>query len=298
VSQPPLTTRAPGKVNLCLLVGAPRADGLHPLVSVVQPVSLADELALAPSGGDRDVVECPGVAGENLALRALAEFRAGTGWDAPPQRLTIAKRIPIAAGMAGGSADAAAALRLAARASGLPIPPELPMRLGADVPVMLGGVRALMTGAGEHVEPLPSAAPLATEPAAAGTPLGLVLVPLAAALAAGAVYRRFDELGAARSPERLERAAALLRSGAPLPDELAVNDLEPAAVDLCPAIAPALAALRAAGAARAMVSGSGPTVFGVAADAPAVAARLRERGYPRALAATAEPAAPPVPPAP
>jgi len=105
-----LTTRAPGKVNLCLLVGAPRPDGLHPLVSVVQPVDLADTLTLEP-GEDADVVICPGVEGENLALRALGEFRAATGWDAPPQRLTIDKRLPVAAGMAGGSSDAAAALR-------------------------------------------------------------------------------------------------------------------------------------------------------------------------------------------
>jgi 4-diphosphocytidyl-2-C-methyl-D-erythritol kinase len=149
-----LTARAPGKVNLGLYVGAPRADGLHPIVSIVQPVTLADELTLEPAG-DRDTVVCPGISGENLALRALTEFRAATGWDGPPQRLTIDKRLPIAAGMAGGSSDAAAALRLAAEASGLAIPPDLPMRLGADVPVMLAGTRALVTGAGEHVEPLP-----------------------------------------------------------------------------------------------------------------------------------------------
>ena len=117
---------APGKVNLCLLVGAPRADGLHPLVSVVQPTRLGDKVTLEPGEGKEDVVVCPGVEGDNLAARALREFRAATGWDGPPLRLTIAKRIPIAAGMAGGSSDAAAALRLIARASGLPIPPQLP----------------------------------------------------------------------------------------------------------------------------------------------------------------------------
>ena len=102
-----LSTLAPGKVNLCLLIGAPRPDGLHPLVSLVQPTQLADEVTLE-TAGDRDTVICPGVEGENLALRALSDFRAATGWDAPPQTLTITKRIPIA----GQSARAAASRSL------------------------------------------------------------------------------------------------------------------------------------------------------------------------------------------
>ena len=97
--------RAPGKVNLSLFVGAPREDGLHPLVSVVQAVSLADELTMESAAADE--VVCPGVEGPNLAARALAAFRAATGWE-DPQRIMIAKRIPVAAGMGGGSADAAA----------------------------------------------------------------------------------------------------------------------------------------------------------------------------------------------
>jgi len=258
---------APGKVNLCLFVGAPRADGLHPLVSVVQPVDLADELTLEP-GGDDDVVICPGVEGENLALRALREFRFETDWEAPPQRLTITKRIPIAAGMAGGSSDAAAALRLASQASGFPIPPDLPMRLGADVSVMLDPVRALMTGAGEHVEPL------------AGDKPPLIIVPLDAELGAGEVYRAFDALATPRTPEELEAAAARIRAGA----FEYVNDLEGPARRLCPAIDPALEALRAAGVAHPMVTGSGPTVFGISDD-PGAAARLHAAGYPRAVAA-------------
>jgi 4-diphosphocytidyl-2-C-methyl-D-erythritol kinase len=263
---------APGKVNLCLLVGAPRpGDGLHPLVSLVQPTTLADELTLEPDPDPRaagDTVVCPGVSGENLALRALREFRAATGWDAPPQRLTIAKRIPIAGGMAGGSSDAAAALRLAAQASGLPVPAGLPMRLGADVPVMLEGRRALMTGAGEHVEPLDGAAP------------PLVVVPLDAELSAGAVYEAFDAHATPRSPAELEAAAAGIRAGE-IPH---VNDLEAAARALCPAIDPALAALRAFGVEHPMVSGSGPTVFGLSDD-PDVVERLRAAGYPRAVRA-------------
>jgi 4-diphosphocytidyl-2-C-methyl-D-erythritol kinase len=120
----PALALAPAKINLGLFVGPTRADGRHELVSVMQSISLADELTLeyAPEGAREDEVLCPGVDGpaaENLGARALAAFRRASGWEAPPLRLSIVKRIPVAAGLAGGSADAAAALRLAAYASGL-----------------------------------------------------------------------------------------------------------------------------------------------------------------------------------
>jgi 4-diphosphocytidyl-2-C-methyl-D-erythritol kinase len=97
-----LRCRAPGKINLCLFVGRPRADGYHPLVSLIQPVSLADELTLEPADGPADEVVCVGVEGDNLAARALAAYRAA-GWNGPPVRLTIDKRVPLAGGMGGGS---------------------------------------------------------------------------------------------------------------------------------------------------------------------------------------------------
>ncbi len=274
-----LTARAPGKVNLCLLVGAPRADGLHPIVSVFQPVSLADELTLS-EGGDADRVVCPGVDGENLAARALAQFRAATGWNAPPRRLTIAKHVPVAAGMGGGSADAAAALRLAAADSGHPIPPGLPMRLGADVPVLLHPARALVTGAGEHVEPL-AEAPAAAGDARATPASTLVIVPLDAHLSTRDVYAEFDKHDRARTPGELTEWAERLRAGEPPP---AVNDLQAAARRLCPQIDRALEALRSAGAQRPLVTGSGPTVFGYSDD-PEAPQRLRAAGYARAQSA-------------
>jgi 4-diphosphocytidyl-2-C-methyl-D-erythritol kinase len=273
-----LTALAPGKVNLCLFVGAPRAgDGLHPLVSVVQPLSLADELTLAPAEGPGDEVHCPAVPGENLAARALAEFRAATGWDGPPVRVEIVKRVPVAAGMGGGSGDAAAALRLASVASGLPVPEGLAMRLGADVPSQLAPARTLMLGAGERVEPLPDG----------GAPLALVVVPVDAALSTPAVYRAFDERGLGREPAELERLEAAVRARPALPESLAVNDLEGPARALCPAIAPAADALAAHRPRRVMVSGSGPTVFAVldGGRAEAVAGSLREAGWARAVAA-------------
>ncbi|WP_053227618.1 4-(cytidine 5'-diphospho)-2-C-methyl-D-erythritol kinase [Solirubrobacter soli] len=262
----PLTTLAPGKVNLCLLVGAPRADGLHPLVSVVQPTDLADEVSLEPA--DFDEIICPGVEGPNLAFRALEEFRFATDWEITGLKLTITKRVPVAAGMAGGSSDAAAALRLAASASGFAIPPDLPKRLGADVTVMIDAERALMTGAGEHVEKLPGEKP------------PLIVVPLDAQLTAAEVYREFDARDTPRTPEELAAAAERIRRGEFDP----INDLEPAARRLCPLIEPALEALRLNGVEHPMVSGSGPTVFGIGDDPDAVA-RLHAAGYHRALAA-------------
>ena len=94
----PLRCLAPAKVNVCLFVGRPRRDGYHPLVSLVQPLSLADELVLEPSDSGGDDVVCAGVDGENLAARALHAFRAATRWDGPPLRLTITKRVPVAGG--------------------------------------------------------------------------------------------------------------------------------------------------------------------------------------------------------
>ena len=121
-----------------------------------------------------------------------------------------------------------------------------------------------MTGAGEHVEPLPAEKP------------PLIVVPLAAELSAAQVYREFDAHDRPRTPDELEAAAHALRAGT----FEHVNDLEPAARRLCPLIEPALDALGEAGAQHAMVSGSGPTVFGIGGDLE----RLRAR-YPRAVAA-------------
>ncbi len=267
-----LRARAPGKVNLCLFVGEPREDGLHPLVSVVQALSLADELTLEPGTGADEVV-CPGVEGPNLAERALALYREATGWNAPPQRLTIEKRIPVAAGMGGGSADAAATLRLAAHAAGRPVPPELAPRLGADVASLLRPGRVLMTGAGERVEPL-----------GPPPPLGVLVLPVAAGLSTPAVYREADRLALVRSHTELAQLDALVRVGTWAPE----NDLQDAARSLCPAIDAALAAARDAGADQALVSGSGPTVVGLfgGLDGPArAAAAARACGWPRAVAA-------------
>jgi 4-diphosphocytidyl-2-C-methyl-D-erythritol kinase len=268
-----LTERAPAKINLCLLVGPAREqDGRHELVTVFEPLELHDTVTLEEHpAGTRDEVVCPGVSGDNLAATALERFRAATGWDAPPVRLTIDKRIPVAGGMAGGSADAAAALRLARRASGLgddALLGELAFGLGADVPSQLRPRRLLGTGAGEHLEPL----------APAREPYGVLVVPSAGQLSTAAVFREGDRLGIERSTEELDQVRDLIRRGR-IPEE---NDLEAPAISLLPSVAAALEAVRDAGAGRALVSGSGPTVLGLYATPGAArggADALRAAGW-------------------
>jgi 4-diphosphocytidyl-2-C-methyl-D-erythritol kinase len=245
----PARALAPAKVNLGLFLGPVRAeDSRHELVSVMQSISLADELTLehAPAGATHDEIVCPGVDGppeDNLAARALAAFRAASGWDAPALRLRIVKRIPVAAGLGGGSADAAAALRLATHASGLgeeALLRELAAGLGADVPAQVSPGRWLTTGAGERLHEL----------APPSSPFGLLVLPAAATLSTADVYAEADRLGPGRTSRELaERRDALrlaLELGAPIPAvrELLRNDLQQAAISLCPAIGPALSEAR------------------------------------------------------
>lgn len=276
VARTPLVERAPAKVNVSLLLGPPRPDGRHELVTVMDALTLADVVTLEHAG-DEDAVVCPGVEGENLALHALQVFRAATGWAGPPVRLTIDKRIPVAAGMGGGSSDAAAALRLARRASGRGddrLLLELAAALGSDVPGLVRPGRVLARGAGERVVAL-----------APPAPYGLVVLPSRSRLSTGAVYAEADRLG-------LPRAA--LPEGTPPPY---VNDLQAAARSLEPEIDAALEDARAAGADPAMVAGSGPTVVGFFADvtaaeraAAALAGAARARPDPIVAAPVQEPA--------
>jgi 4-diphosphocytidyl-2-C-methyl-D-erythritol kinase len=258
---------APAKLNLCLYLGRVREDRLHELCSLFEPLALADLITVAAA--ERDEILCPGVEGENLAAKALAGLRE-RGWGREPLRIEIEKRVPVAAGLGGGSGDAAAVLRLAAgEVADLP---ELALELGADVPSQLRPSLALVRGAGERVEPLPEPAEHAA-----------VLLPGGGGLSTAAVFAEADRLGLGRDPAELDELAARLRGAAgagasPLdyPD-LLVNDLEAAAISLRPDIGDALQALRVAGAPQAILSGSGPTAVGLFPDlatAQAAAARL------------------------
>ena len=251
-----MLVHAPAKLNLCLYLGGRRADGLHELCSLFEPLALADLIEV--SEAERDEVVCPGVEGENLAARALAALRE-RGWKRPPLRIEIEKRTPVAAGLGGGSADAAAVLRLAA--GEIDDMQGLAAELGADVPSQLEPGLALVRGAGERVEPLPAPAPHAA-----------VLLPDGGGLSTAAVFAEADRMGLGRTPEQLRTLALHLREAAgagasPLsyPD-LLVNDLEAPARSLRAGIGDALDELREAGAPVAILSGSGPTAVGLFAD--------------------------------
>lgn len=273
-----LFARAPGKVNLSLFVGSRRSDGRHELITLIESVSLADEVELITRAALDDEVVCPGVEGPNIVSRAVAGLR-DRDWDAPRVQVTIRKQIPVAAGMGGGSADAAAVLRMAARLARIDDSAlaELAAELGSDVPSQLTPGLVLGTGAGDEVEPR---APLAAH--------AFVIVPLPHRLSTASVYAEADRLGL--RDDELEFAARLpdlwssLSPGQRLPPRLLVNDLEPAALSLCPDIEPALAAVREAAADHAFVSGSGPTVAGLFWDVSAGEGRARARAAAAALA--------------
>jgi 4-diphosphocytidyl-2-C-methyl-D-erythritol kinase len=257
-----MLVHAPAKLNLGLYLGKPREDGLHELCSLFEPLALADLLRITEA--ERDEVICSGVEGDNLADRALRALRE-RGWDAPPLRIEIEKRTPVAAGLGGGSADAAAVLRLAAEgfwSQGNQNPSvdllAIAAELGADVPSQLRPALALVRGAGERVEPLPAPAEHA-----------VLLLPSGGGLSTKDVFDEADRLGLGRDEAELDEIADKLRVAAgagasPVSYvDLLINDLEPAAVSLRPDIGDALETLRRTGAPAVFLSGSGPTVVGL-----------------------------------
>jgi 4-diphosphocytidyl-2-C-methyl-D-erythritol kinase len=259
-----IVERAFAKLNLILHVGRPRVDGLHPLGSIFASIDLCDEVRVEPA--ESDTVECGGVDEPNLAAAAVLAFRRRVP-ELPPLRVRIDKRIPVAAGLGGGSADAAAVLRAANRLAGGPLDVAtlagLGAELGSDVPSQVDPRHALVSGTGEIVEPIDLPA------------FGAVLVPQQAGLSTATVYAEFDRLGGGRRELDLQALRTLIREMALLP--VLANDLQPAALALRPELARVLGSLRSAGALGALVSGSGPTCFGLFEDraaAEAVAAKL------------------------
>lgn len=259
-----LTEFAPAKVNLYLHVTGKRADGYHLLDSLAVFPAVGDALAYAPAdtlGLSLDGPFAAGLAAEpdNLVLRA-ARALAAQARIPPTGALRLTKNLPIASGIGGGSADAAAALRLLARAWSVPpADAALALRLGADIPVCLAGRACRMQGVGEMLLPGPAL------PAC-----GMVLVNPGVAVATPAVFRA--RTGGFRPPADLPAAwpgaAAMAATLRPL-----ANDLESPAIALAPVIGEVLSALRATpGMLLARMSGSGATCFALFADAPSAAA--------------------------
>jgi 4-diphosphocytidyl-2-C-methyl-D-erythritol kinase len=256
------TVRAPAKINLHLAVGAARPDGFHPLHTVYQAIGLYDDLTVedAPTWGltleTADYIEATQVPldGANIVDRAADLLAAHHGLPRLGA-VSIAKEIPVAGGLAGGSADAAAALVALDRLWGAETSDEdllaLAARLGSDVPFALVGGTALGTGRGEVVAPV----------ADHGT-WWWVAVPSTEGLSTPAVYRHFDKLfpDAPATPAPADALLAALDAGDPMLLAAALhNDLEPAALDLRPDLESLIARGEAAGALRGMVTGSGPT---------------------------------------
>ena len=273
----PLRIRTPAKVNLGLALVGTRSDGYHLLESVFAPIALWDEVELEVRSGAGDIAlvcgppldpelpeavrEVP-TGPENLVWRAARLFCERSGFDASI-RIGLRKGIPAGAGLGGGSSDAAAVLLGLAELSGRSIDPgelaKWALALGADVPFFLSPGAALVTGIGERIERLTAVPELA-----------LVLVNPGKTLATADVYRMADTLAGAltknRSGSTMRALSGLTqthRDLAPALQKLLINDLEPAARQLCPPIARIADRLDRAGAIAVSMTGSGATVLGV-----------------------------------
>ncbi|MFJ6555473.1 4-(cytidine 5'-diphospho)-2-C-methyl-D-erythritol kinase [Streptomyces luteogriseus] len=289
-----ITVRVPAKVNVQLAVGAARPDGFHDLANVFLAVGLYDEITVTPADGLR--ITCDGPDADqvpldrtNLAARAAEALAARYG-RSPDVHVHIAKDIPVAGGMAGGSADGAGALVAcdalwgtgASRDELL----EICAELGSDVPFSLVGGAALGIGRGERLTPLE-----------VGGTFHWVFAMAGRGLSTPAVFREFDRLGEGTDiPEPVASGELLAALAKGDPDALAAavsNDLQPAALSLFPELAGTLAAGRAAGALTALVSGSGPTTAFLVRDpeaAAAVAQALMSSGTCRTVRTASGPA--------
>jgi 4-diphosphocytidyl-2-C-methyl-D-erythritol kinase len=275
---PTLIVPAPAKVNLALRVGPLRPDGYHDVTTVLLTVGLADTVSITPAAEGVSLVRRPEPdfpASTDLTVRAVLALAAATGRSAAAS-IEVDKRIPVAAGLGGGSADCAAAI--IACCSLWSIDPRdavverVAASLGADVPFMLRGGCALYAGRGDEFET-----------SLAVPPLDIVLVNAGLPVPTAEVYRRFDATGAhsQADPEAMVRALATgERTG--IAAALG-NDLMGPATAVAPVVGEVLAFVRRqSGVLGALVAGSGGTVFGVAEGAAAArsaAAAAETRGW-------------------
>ncbi len=283
-----LTVLAPAKLNLSLAVLARRADGFHEIESLMVPVSLADTLHVTPTPApgvsltlayDDPLVNGPGAAlareiptdGRNLVVRA-AEKLAGEAGITTGLQVTLVKRIPSAAGLGGGSSDAAAVIMAAARLWKLDWSRDrlaaLGATIGSDIPWFFAAGPAIASGRGERIEPVD------------GLPdLSAVIACPAAGLSTAAVYGRCIPREEGRGSSR-RLAEALRAGGLAAAEPLLTNDLEPPARALSPQIDRLLTAIADAGGTAPRLTGSGSACFCLTsslAEAEAIAARLSSR---------------------
>ncbi|HSM46065.1 MAG TPA: 4-(cytidine 5'-diphospho)-2-C-methyl-D-erythritol kinase [Acidimicrobiia bacterium] len=258
---------APAKLNLSLHVQPPRGDGYHELESLVQTIEWCDRLTVTP--GEEGVDTFQSDFDEDLVQRALGELRKSH--DVPPLALSLFKEIPVAAGLGGGSSDAAAALVAGAEFGGIARDrlAAVASSVGADVPLFLTGGTLMMRGIGEELEPL--------EPL---DDFAVAIVVPHFGLETAEVYRRWDEMeGPTGSPLADAGLPPTLRGGMPMR-----NDLFPAAVDLEPRLGDFAADIASVWGTAVSMTGSGSACFGYfatddeAADAAAVVADLAAEG--------------------
>ena len=275
---------APAKVNLTLAVSERRPDGYHDLSTILVRIGLADRLTARPTGAaptlarDADRLDASGLpagpVADNLVLRAAAVLRRHVARPLPPLEFGLAKVVPVAAGLGGGSSDAAAAMTIAARAWGVTLDRATRLALaamvGSDVPFFaLGAAAAWATGRGERLTALP---------APVGAP-ACVLAVTREGVATAAIFAAFDRLQPRRGDAReraaaaTERLASDLRAGLPAAElvrgaaELRdANDLWAALVALRPDVAQSRASLEARSGRPWLLSGSGPTLFALYAS--------------------------------
>lgn len=258
---------APAKVNLYLHVGAPGRDGYHPLWTLAAFADIGDMISLEPAAAFEFAVtgrfaEALAGEGDNLVVRAVRELAAAAGQSIPTVRLTLDKQLPVAAGLGGGSSDAAAALRLV-RARRFPdvgddVLLAILARLGADGPMCLAARAVTASGRGDELSPAPRL-PV----------LHAVLVNPGAACPTGEIYAAFDKAGGFSPPERGD-LRCVFETVQDLADDLARcrNDLEPAARARHPQVGEALDLLASRPETLlARLSGSGATSFALCAGA-------------------------------
>ncbi|TCJ30394.1 4-(cytidine 5'-diphospho)-2-C-methyl-D-erythritol kinase [Nocardioides jejuensis] len=281
-----ITVRAPAKINLHLGVGGPREDGFHPLETVYTSIGLYDDVVARRSDSwsltldAASYVDAVGVPlDDSNVVAAAARALAGLHGHEVVAAVEIVKGIPVAGGLAGGSADAAAALVALDRLLDLQTSDDDLVRiaadLGSDVPFALYGGHALGTGRGEVVTPLP---------VSDGSLWWVVVPSTAGGLSTPAVYRHYDLLAPDASPVPAPATAVIEALGAGDVAALATalhNDLQSPAIDLRPDLGELIALGEASGALRGLVSGSGPTVVFLCAgadEARALAGVLQEDG--------------------